>query len=72
MFFVSSPADPTLRGGKIAFRGAECDMEYDIYLEPSPSASKSHNYSSYVLNVITVDPKYLVCYTFSNTVMFGN
>ena len=41
VFFVSSPADPTLQGGKIKFKGAESDLVYDIYLNPpaTPLAS---------------------------------
>ena len=34
VFFVSSPADPTLQGGQIRFKGAESDLVYDIYLNP--------------------------------------
>ena len=34
VFLASSPADPTLQGGKIKFKGAESDLQYDIYLNP--------------------------------------
>ena len=34
VFFASSPKDPTLGGGKIKFKGADGDLQYDIYLDP--------------------------------------
>ena len=34
VFLASSPADPTLQGGQIRFKGAESDLQYDIYLNP--------------------------------------
>ena len=41
VFLASSPADPTLQGGKIKFKGAESDLVYDTYLNPpaTPLAS---------------------------------
>ena len=41
VFLAPSPADPTLQGGKIKFKGAESDLQYDIYLDPpaTPIAS---------------------------------
>ena len=33
VFLVSSPKDPTLSDAKITFKGADCDLQYDIYLD---------------------------------------
>ena len=49
VFLASSSADPTLQGGKIKFKGAESDLQYDIYLNPpatpivsnAPASTKS-------------------------------
>ena len=34
VFLASSPKDTTLSDAKIKFKGAECDLHYDIYLDP--------------------------------------
>ena len=33
VFLASSPKDPTLSDGSIRFKGADCGLRYDIYLD---------------------------------------
>ena len=33
VFLASSPKDPTLSDGSIRFKGADRDLQYDIYLD---------------------------------------
>ena len=39
IFLVSSPDDVSLSGSRIRFKGADCDLQYDIHLDP-PEISK--------------------------------
>ena len=37
VFLAPSPRDPTLSGAKIRFKGADCDLQYNILLDlPDP------------------------------------
>ena len=38
LFFVSTPADTTLSGGRIEFKGATKSLSYDIFLAPGKNA----------------------------------
>ena len=42
VFLASSPKDPTLSDAKIRFKGADHDLQYDIYLDlPDPDTRMS-------------------------------